>query len=376
MVYDLNELLKHMITLSASDLHLRVGSPPVFRVDGALQVDGEERLTAEWLSETAEQILSPKQRKQLYDELAVDSSYAIESFTRFRINVFYQRGTISMAFRNIFTSPPTIESLGLPTVLDSICKRPQGLALVCGPTGSGKSSTLAAMLQTINETRTAHVVTIEDPIEYLFRDKKSFITQREVGVDTIGYEIALKNAMRQDPDIILIGEMRSVDTMQTVLSAAETGHQVFTTVHANSSYDAISRIVDSFPGDMRALVRKQLSEVLLASIYQRLLPRLDTGGRIAALEILIKSPRIRDLIDKNELKSIRDEMERSVTINRMQTIEQSLVALVANKMVSFKEALNATLLPGEMKLLMDKLGISEEGEIMEAEVFGNEGIIF
>ncbi len=376
MAYDLNELLKKMITLSASDLHLRVGSPPVFRVDGALQVDGEERLTAEWLSETSEQILSPKQKKQLYEELAVDSSYAIESFTRFRINVFYQRGTISMAFRNIFTSPPTIESLGLPTVLASICQRPQGLALVCGPTGSGKSSTLAAMLQTINESRTAHVVTIEDPIEYLFRDKKAFITQREVGVDTIGYEIALKNAMRQDPDIILIGEMRSVDTMQTVLSAAETGHQVFTTVHANSSYDAISRIVDSFPGDMRQLVRKQISEVLLASIYQRLLPRMDTGGRIAALEILIKSPRIRDLIDKNELKSIRDEMERSVTINRMQTIEQSLVALVANKMVSFKEALNATLLPGEMKLLMDKLGISEEGEIMEAEVFGDEGIIF
>jgi twitching motility protein PilT len=376
MAYDLNELLKNMVTLSASDLHLRVGSPPVFRVDGALQVHGEERLTSEWLSETSEQILSPKQKKQLYEELAVDSSYAIESFTRFRINVFYQRGTISMAFRNIFTSPPTIESLGLPTVLDSICQRPQGLALVCGPTGSGKSSTLAAMLQTINESRTAHVVTIEDPIEYLFRDKKSFITQREVGVDTIGYEIALKNAMRQDPDIILIGEMRSVDTMQTVLSAAETGHQVFTTVHANSSYDAISRIVDSFPGDMRQLVRKQLSEVLLASIYQRLLPRMDTGGRIAALEILIKSPRIRDLIDKNELQSIRDEMERSVTINRMQTIEQSLVALVANKMVSFKEALNATLLPGEMKLLMDKLGISEEGDIMEAEVLEHEGIIF
>jgi twitching motility protein PilT len=376
MAYDLNELLRNMVTLNASDLHLRVGSPPVFRVDGALQVHGEERLSSEWLTETSELILSPKQKKLLYEELAVDSSYAIESFTRFRINVFYQRGTLSMAFRNIFTSPPTIESLGLPTVLVSICKRPQGLALVCGPTGSGKSSTLAAMLQTINESRTAHVVTIEDPIEYLFRDKKSFITQREVGVDTIGYEVALKNAMRQDPDIILIGEMRSVDTMQTVLSAAETGHQVFTTVHANSSYDAISRIVDSFSGDMRPLVRKQLSEVLLASIYQRLLPRMDSGGRIAAFEILIKSPRIRDLIEKNELKSIREEMERSVTINRMQTIEQSLVALVANKMVSFKEALNATLLPGEMKLLMDKLGISEEGEIMEAEVLEHEGIIF
>lgn len=376
MAYDLNELLRHMVTLNASDLHLRVGSPPVFRVDGDLKVHGEERLSSEWLSETGELILTPKQKKQLYEELAVDSSYAIESFTRFRINVFYQRGTISMAFRNIFTSPPTIESLGLPTVLASICKRPQGLALVCGPTGSGKSSTLAAMLQTINESRSAHVVTIEDPIEYLFRDNKSFITQREVGVDTIGYEVALKNAMRQDPDIILIGEMRSVDTMQTVLSAAETGHQVFTTVHANSSYDAISRIVDSFPGDMRALVRKQLSEVLIASIYQRLLARMDTDGRIAALEILIKSPRIRDLIEKNELKAIREEMERSVTINRMQTIEQSLVALVANKMVSFKEALSATLLPGEMKLLMDKLGISEDGDIMEAGVIEHEGIIF
>jgi len=376
MVYDLKELLRSMVTLNASDLHLRVGSPPVFRVDGALQVHGEERLSSEWLADTAEEILTPKQKKQLYEELAVDSSYAIESFTRFRINVFYQRGTISMAFRNIFTSPPTIESLGLPTVLASICQRPQGLALVCGPTGSGKSSTLAAMLQTINESRTAHVVTIEDPIEYLFRDKKSFITQREVGVDTVSYEVALKNAMRQDPDIILIGEMRSGETMQTVLSAAETGHQVFTTVHANSSYDAISRIVDSFPGDMRPLVRKQISEVLLASIYQRLLPRLDTGGRIAALEILIKSPRIRDLIEKNELKSIREEMERSVTINRMQTIEQSLVALIANKMISFKEALNATLLPGEMKLLMDKLGISDDGDIMEAGVVEHEGIIF
>jgi len=376
MAYDLNELLTQMVTIKASDLHLRVGSPPVFRIDGDLKVYGEERLSSEWLADEGERILTAKQKKQLYEELAVDSSYAIESFTRFRINVFYQRGTISMAFRNIFTSVPTIESLGLPTVLASICQKPQGLALVCGPTGSGKSSTLAAMLQSINETRNAHVVTIEDPIEYLFRDKKAFITQREVGVDTIAYDVALKNAMRQDPDIILIGEMRNIDTMQTVLSAAETGHQVFTTVHANSSYDAISRIVDSFPGDMRPLVRKQLSEVLIASIYQRLLPRIGSTGRIAALEILIKSPRIRDLIEKNELKSIRDEMERSVTINRMQTIEQSLVALVANKMVEFKEALSATLLPGEMKLLMDKMGISEDGEIMEAEVGDNEGIIF
>jgi len=376
MTYDLDDLLRHMVKIKASDLHLRVGAPPVFRVDGDLAVHGEERLTPEWLMAAKEKVLTEKQKKILYEELAVDSSYSIESFTRFRVNVFHQRGTLSMAFRNIFTTVPTIESWGLPTVLAAVSQRPQGLIVVCGPTGSGKSSTLAAMLQSINESRTTHIVTIEDPIEYLFRDGKSFITQREVGVDTVGYETALKNAMRQDPDIILIGEVRGVDTMQTALSAAETGHQVFTTVHANSSYDAISRIVDSFPGDIRHLVRRQISEVLIASIYQRLLPCRDSDGRIAAFEILIKSPRIRDLIDKNELKSIREEMERSVTINRMQTLEQSLVALIANKMVSFKEALNATLLPGEMKLLMDKLGISDDGEIMEAEVLEHEGIIF
>jgi twitching motility protein PilT len=375
MAYQLNDLLKNMFELKASDLHLRVGAQPVYRIDGDLKIHGEERLTAEWLMAAKEMVLTEKQKKILYEELAVDSSYAIESFTRFRVNVFHQRGTLSMAFRNIFTKVPTIEGWGLPTVLATISQRPQGLVVVCGPTGSGKSSTLAAMLQSINESRTTHIVTIEDPIEYLFRDDKSFITQREVGVDTVGYETALKNAMRQDPDIILIGEVRGVDTMQTALSAAETGHQVFTTVHANSSYDAISRIVDSFPGDVRHLVRRQIAEVLIASIYQRLLQRRDSDGRIAAFEILIKSPRIRELIDKNELKSIREEMERSVTINRMQTLEQSLVALIANKMISFKDALNATLLPGEMRLLMDKVGIGEDGEILEAGMIDDEGIV-
>jgi len=372
----IDDLLRKMIERRASDLHLRVGAPPIFRVDGVLQAFGEERLTVDWLNGVANQILTDRQKQILRDELAVDSSYSIESFTRFRLNVFYQRGTVSLAFRNIFTSVPTLESLDLPIVLASFCEKPQGLVLVSGPTGAGKSSTLAAMLQYINMTRAVHVVTIEDPIEYLFRDQKAFMTQREIGVDAPDYETALKNALRQDPDVILIGEIRNQNTMITALNAAETGHLVFTTVHANSSYEAISRIVDTFPGDTRQLVRKQLADVLIASIYQRLIPRSDGKGRVPAVEILIRTPRIKDLIEKNELREIREEIERSVTVHRMQSFEQSLIALIANKVITYQEALNTTLLPGEMKLAMDQLGIDEQGNIRIKGVIGDEGIVF
>jgi len=372
----INELLKTMIERKASDLHLRVGSPPMLRIDGILQPYGEERLGLDWLNEVKETILTERQKQVLQEELAVDSSYSIESFTSFRLNVFYQRGTISLAFRNIFTDVPTIDSLGLPTVLASFCDKPQGLVIVSGPTGAGKSSSLAAMLQYINTARAVHIVTIEDPIEFLFRDNKSFMTQREIGVDAPDYETALKNALRQDPDVILIGEVRSQDTMITALNAAETGHLVLTTVHANSSYEAISRIVDTFPGDTRQIVRKQIADVLIASIYQRLIPRSEGKGRIPAVEILVKTPRIKDLIEKNEMRAIREEVERSVSVHRMQSIEQSLIALIANKIITYQEALNITLLPGEMKLAMDKMGIDENGDIRTKGVFKDEGIIF
>jgi twitching motility protein PilT len=373
---NINELLRFMIEKKASDLHLRVGAPPIFRIDGLLQPLGEERLTAEWLSDVKEHVLTERQKQILQEQLAVDSSYSIESFTRFRLNVFYQRGTVSLAFRNIFTSVPTIETLGLPTILSTFCEKPQGLVIISGPTGAGKSSSLAGMLQYINTTKPVHIVTIEDPIEFLFRDVKAFMTQREIGVDAPDYETALKNALRQDPDVILIGEMRSPETMTTALSAAETGHLVLTTVHANSSYEAISRIVDTFPGDTRQLVRKQIAEVLIGSVYQRLIPRSDGQGRVAAIEILVKTPRIKDLIEKNEMREIREEMERSVTVYRMQSIEQSLIALIANKVITYKDAINITLLPGEMKLMMDKLGIDEQGEIRIKGVIQDEGIIF
>jgi twitching motility protein PilT len=360
---NLDHLLTTMYEKKSSDLHLRVGAPPLLRINGILHKFGEEKISIADMKELREIVLTEKQKKTLENELAVDSSYSIEGFKRFRLNVFFQRGTLGMVFRNIATEIPTIESLDLPQVLKTFCRKPQGLVLVAGPTGSGKSSSLAAMMNHINKTQCLHVVTIEDPIEFLFKDKMSFITQRELGIDTNSYEDALKNAMRQDPDVILVGEIRTVETMKTALNAAETGHLVFSTVHANSSYEAISRIVGAFPDSAREQVRRQLAEVLIASLFQKLIPSADGKSRKAAVEVLIKTPRIKKLIDDNELHDIRKEIEASVVLHKMQTIEQSLIALIANKKIRYEDAIHASLLPGELKLIMDQLGISEKGDI-------------
>jgi twitching motility protein PilT len=360
---NLDQLLTTMYEKKSSDLHLRVGAPPLLRINGILSPFGEEKLSIPEMKELREKVLTEKQKKTLENELAVDSSYSIEGFKRFRLNVFFQRGTLGMVFRNIATKIPTIESLDLPQILKTFCRKPQGLVLVAGPTGSGKSSSLAAMMNHINETQCLHVVTIEDPIEFLFKDKMSFITQRELGIDTNSYEDALKNAMRQDPDVMLVGEIRTVETMKTALNAAETGHLVFSTVHANSSYEAISRIVGAFPDSAREQVRRQLAEVLIASLFQKLIPSADGKSRKAAVEVLVKTPRIKKLIDDNELQDIRKEIEDSVVLHKMQTIEQSLIALIANKKIRYEDAIHASLLPGELKLIMDQLGISEKGDI-------------
>jgi twitching motility protein PilT len=306
--------------------------------------------------------LTDSQKAKLQTELSADSSYSIERFMRFRVNVFQQRNSLAAIFRSISTTIPTVESLGLPQIIKTFSDKSQGLVLVAGPTGSGKSTTIASMIEYLNQTKSLHVITIEDPIEFLFLDNKSYITQREIGIDTPSFEIALKNAMRQDPDVIFVGEMRSLDTITTAISASETGHLVFSTIHSNNAYETVSRIVDAFPVELRNQVRTQLADVLLGAISQRLVPRKDGKGRVAAVEILIASPRIKELIAKNELKDIRGEIENSVTIHRMQSLEQSLVALIANKMITYEEALKLALVPNEMTLMMDQMGINKTGD--------------
>ncbi len=364
MAIDLNQMLYHMVDNKASDLHIRVGAPPLMRIDGSLRsIDLYREFTTEDTEEIFNIIVTNGQKEKFKKGFSIDTSYSIKNFQRFRVNIFQQRGSISFAFRNIPAAIPTIESLGLPQVLKTLCDKPHGLVLISGPTGCGKSTTLAAMIEHINQIETKHIITIEDPIEFAFADRKSFITQREVALDTPSFEVALKDALRQDPDIILLGEMRSLDAISTVLSATETGHLIFSTIHANSAYESIARIVDTFPVDGRTQIRVQLSHALLGAISQRLIPQKDGKGRIAAVEFLIASPRIKELITKNQLNEIRDEIEKSVTLYRMQSLEQSLIALIANKMINYEDALSVTLRPEEMKLMMEQMGIDESGDI-------------
>ncbi|MCX5895127.1 MAG: PilT/PilU family type 4a pilus ATPase [Proteobacteria bacterium] len=362
---DLNQMLYSMAEHRASDLHIRVGAPPLLRIEGVLKPLEQPKVTIEYAEEMFHAILTDVHKEKFQKEFSLDTSYSIKDFRRFRVNVFLQRGTISFAFRSIPTSIPTIESLGLPQVLKTLCDKPYGLVLVAGPTGCGKSTTLAAMIEYINQTQAKHIITIEDPIEFAFSDSKSFITQREVGLDTPSYDIALKDALRQDPDVIFLGEMRNVETISTVLSATETGHLIFSTIHAKKAFDTVSRIVDAFPAELRSQTRIQLSNALLGAVSQRLVPRKDGKGRVAAVEALIASPRIKELIEKNQLKDIREEMEKSVTLYRMQSLEQSLIALIANKIVSHEDALKVTLMPEETKLTMDQMGISETGDVRQ-----------
>jgi twitching motility protein PilT len=362
---DLNQMLHNMVDYRASDLHLRVGAPPLLRIDGHLRPIDHREITIEDTLQVFDIVVTNGQRDKFKNGYSIDTSYSIRNFQRFRVNIFQQRGSISFAFRNIPAAIPTVESLGLPQVLKTLCDKPYGLVLIAGPTGCGKSTTLAAIIEHINQTESKHIITIEDPIEFTFTDNRSFITQREVALDTPSFEVALKDALRQDPDIILLGEMRSIDAISTVLSATETGHLIFSTIHANSAYETISRIVDTFPADSRAQIRIQLSHALLGAVSQRLISRKDGAGRIAAVEIMIASPRIKELIAKNQLKEIRDEMEKAVTLYGMQSLEQSLIALIVNKVITYEDALTVTLMPEEMKLMMDQMGIDESGEIRQ-----------
>jgi len=302
-VVTLRQLLEDMVQRKASDLHLTAGVPPEFRIDGSITPSEHEVLTPEMCASLAYSVLSDEQRKKFETTKELDLSFGVKGLSRFRSNVFLQRGVVTMAIRQIPYEILPMEKLGLPPAVKEFTNRQKGLVLITGPTGSGKSTTLAAMLDKINATRQSHIITIEDPIEYIHHHKKCIVNQREIGADTATFPNALKYVLRQDPDIILIGEMRDLETVEAALTIAETGHLVFATLHTNSTYEAVNRIVDVFPADQQKQILTQLAFTLEGVVTQQLIPRSRGGGRILCAEVLVCTPAIKAVI--REARRIR-----------------------------------------------------------------------
>ena len=356
-----------MVSQKASDLHLKPMRPPLLRLEERLLPVKSNPLSPQDIEKLILAVLTPKHKAHLDKRLYVDFGYSLAGVSRFRATVFYQRGTLSAVFRRIPFDFPSIEDWGLPHVLYQFCYLPQGLVLVTGPTGSGKSSTLAAMVLEISNHRPLHLVTIEDPIEFLFRDSMAAITQREIGEDAHSFAQALKNTLRQDPDVIMIGEMRDSETIMTAMTAAETGHLVFSTLHTNSAAQTIDRIIDSFPEGQHRQIRIQLSQVLKGIISLKLVPRCDQTGLIAAVEILRDNPKIQKSILEGSIQEIDEEIEKSVSYYKMQSMNQSLISLVLNGAIRKETALAASTNSGELDMELRKFlyqvehGIQEEG---------------
>lgn len=334
----LNDLLNLTVEKSASDLHLTVGLPPVLRINKELVFVGEEKLTPEDTAEMVFSIMKDDQKKVFKEKREYDFSFGLKGLARFRINVFYQRGSIAAAFRRIPFEIPALDSLGIPKIAHDIIEHERGLVLVTGPTGHGKSTTLAAMIDEINMKKSKHIITIEDPIEYLFQHKRSVIVQRELGSDTLSFPNALRASLREDPDVILVGEMRDYETMSTAITAAETGHLVFATLHTNSAAQSIDRIVDVFPPHQQAQVKAQLAAVLLATFSQQLIPRADNNGLALATEVLIATPAVSNLIREGKTFQIPSLIQTGAKIG-MQTMEQSLKILVNKGMITYEQGI-------------------------------------
>jgi twitching motility protein PilT len=335
----IDDLLKFMVEKNASDLHLRVGSPPMFRVYGKLAAIGDwPSITIEETEEIYKSISTPAHRKIFEADLELDLAYSAYGIGRFRINVLRQRGTLAFAIRLVPFNIPTIDQLHLPLICKELILKPRGLILVTGPAGSGKSTTMAAMIDHLNETESRNIITIEDPIEFLHRNKKSIIAQRDLGEDTRSFDLALIHTLRQDPDVVFIGEMRDLTTIATAIRAAETGHLVLGTLHTTDAAQTIDRIIDIFPANQQEQIRLQLSQVLEAVMTQCLLPRVDGSGRVAAFEILIATPAVRNLIRMGKSHEIVNVIHLS-TKEGMQTLDQSLAKLVKSQMVKQEDAL-------------------------------------
>ena len=369
----INDLLHTAVHAGASDLHLKVGSYPMMRVSGTLVVASEaKRLDRPDTEAFAQALFTPELREKFRTSQEVDLAYSVPGLGRFRCNVFQQRGTVGLVLRVIPTRIKTIDELGLPPVLKKISEEERGLVLVTGTTGSGKSTTLAAMIDHINATRSAHIMTVEDPIEYLHRDHHSIVNQREINVDTKSFAHALRSALRQDPDVILVGEMRDFETVETALLAAETGHLVFSTLHTLDATETINRIIAVFPPHQQRQVRIQLASVLKAAVSQRLIPRADGGGRVPAVEVMISTAFIRDaIVDKDKSSMIHGAIAAGTSQYGMQTFDQSIFGLYSQGLVSLEEALRWASNVDEFKLKVQ--GISTTADLARDEMARNVG---
>ena len=347
----IDELLEIVVENNASDLHLAVGLPPIMRIDGELKATRYEVLTAPVSQRMIYDILADDQIQRFETDLELDCSYQMRQIARFRVNVYRDRGNVATALRLIPQKIPTIRELGLPPVVEELGRRPRGLLLVTGPTGSGKSTTLASIINQINHERAEHIITIEDPIEYLHTHRKSIINQRELGQDTLDFQKALRSSLREDPDVILVGEMRDLETIQLAITCAETGHLVMATLHTNNAAESVDRIVDVFPSGEQEQIRVQLSNNLLAILSQQLMPRAGQPGRVAAIEVMIASAAIRNLIRENKAHQMHSIIQTSAEIG-MQSMDQALRDLFKQSLISYEVALRRSHNPDELEKLI------------------------
>ncbi|HEU4455995.1 MAG TPA: PilT/PilU family type 4a pilus ATPase [Longimicrobium sp.] len=359
--FNLREALEELVRRGGSDLHLKVGRAPVVRVNGELMETQLATLRPEDLKRCAEQTLSPRQREHFAEHKEIDFAIGVQGLGRFRTNIFQQRGTIGMAFRAIPVDVPTLDLLELPKVLEEIALMPRGLVLVTGVTGSGKSTTLAAMIRQLNDRNAVNIVTIEDPIEFLHRDARAIISQREVGADTLSFHDALRHVLRQDPDVIMLGEIRDRPSMETVLKAADTGHMVMSTLHTTDATQTINRIISFFPPHQHAEIRAVLANALKAIVSLRLIPRADRPGRIPAAEVLVNTATISELIRKGEeLHTIPDHIAEGRMSYGMQTFDQSLLELYGKGWISYEWAMHYASNPSEFALRVSGVSPGEQ----------------
>ena len=355
---ELQRLLETVIEKRASDLHITTGSPPQFRIDGKLVVIDNTLLTATDTKRICYSVLTDAQRHNFEEESELDFSFGIKGLSRFRGNIFVQRGAVAGAFRAISFDILNFSELGVPPIVNELIKKPKGLVLITGPTGTGKSTTLAAMIDKLNNEKSAHIITVEDPIEYLHRHRKCIVNQREVNSDTKSFAAALRHILRQDPDIILIGEMRDLETIEAALVTAETGHLTFATLHTNSCVETINRIIDVFPPHQQQQIRVQLSFVLEGVCAQQLIPKVGGHGRVMAMEVMIPNPAIRNLIREDKLQQIYSQMQVGQTKFGMQTMNQALLSLYERHLITLEDAMERSHNPEELRQMLSNANLA------------------